>query len=78
MKVRSDVSVLVFTESDHELRIQYSNRGEPFRDGVECGFYHRDGVAFPAVRVLLNHEEVEQLRDKLTEFLGDEKGDTND
>ncbi len=67
MKVRRDVSKLVFTEDDHEMSVHYSNRGEPFSDGVEFHFCGEGASAW----VLLDASEVRGLRDKLTEFLGE-------
>lgn len=67
----SAVKPLKFREEDHEMSVQYSNRGEPFRDGVEFCFSRSDfdWVKMPATWVLLDRSEVQQLRDKLTEFL---------
>jgi hypothetical protein len=64
------VRPLIFTEDDHELNVRYSNRGEPFREGVEFSFDRRDGRTCP-IWVLLDRHEVKQLRDKLNEFLGE-------
>lgn len=69
MRTRFDkVKPLVFTEDDQSLTVHYSNRGEPFRDGVEFQF-ERTSCDMPAVWVLLDIDEVKTLRDKLTEFL---------
>lgn len=72
MQVNKSTKPLNFTEDDDEMRVCYSNRGEPFRDGVEFQFNrlssHREGV----VHVLLDACEVKQLRDKLNEFLTQE------
>lgn len=69
MKFRMDkVRPLIFTEDDHELIVHYSNRGEPFRDGVEFVFDRMDACP---ISVLLDRDEVKRLRDKLTEFLGE-------
>ena len=69
MQVRmSQVRPLRFSEDDHELTVQYSNRGEPFRDGVELMFDRQDGRTCP-IWVLLDRDDVQKLRDKLNEFL---------
>lgn len=69
MQVRMDrIRPLIFAEDGHELRIQYSNRGEPFRDGVEFTF-DSGGINGRSIWVLLDRQDVETLRDKLTEFL---------
>lgn len=69
MKIRmGQVKPLIFSEDDHEMSVQYSNRGDPWRDGVEFMFDRRDRNSVP-VWVLLDRDEVEKLRDKLNEFL---------
>lgn len=69
MKVRMDqVRPLRFSEEDHEMLVAYGNRGEPFRKGVEFTFDRQDGRTCP-IWVLLDRDEVQQLRDKLSEFL---------
>lgn len=69
MKIRmGQVKPLVFSEDDHEMSVQYSNRGDPYRDGVEFMFDRRDRNSVP-VWVLLDRDEVQKLRDKLNEFL---------
>jgi hypothetical protein len=69
VKVRMDqVKPLVFSEDERELRVEYGNRGEPFRDGVEFTFARLDGRTCP-IWVLLDRDEVQTLRDKLNEFL---------
>lgn len=68
MKVdKRKVKPLVFTEGENTLTVGYSNRGDPFRDGVEMSFEcERCWVA-----VLLDEDrDVQLLRDKLSEFLG--------
>ncbi len=70
MRIESKVKPLVFSEDDHEMRVQYSNRGDPFREGVEFVFDVPATSRVCPVWVLLNRREVEQLRDKLSEFLG--------
>lgn len=70
MRIEPKTKPLVFTEEDHEFRVQYSNRGEPYRDGVEFVFDRPGTSAIAPVWVLLNGDEVRQLRDKLSEFLG--------
>ena len=52
MKVRETVKPLVFTENEGELRIAYSNRGEPFRDGVEFQFDKLNGRTSPTYVLL--------------------------
>ena len=62
------VPPLVFREGDDQVLVQYSNRGDPWREGVELSFEgDRRWVA-----VLLEEWEVRQLRDKLNEFLGEQ------
>ena len=70
MQISSRTKPLVFTEDDHEMRVQYSNRGEPYREGVEFVFDNPGTSRVCPIWVLLEHHEVEQLRDKLNEFLG--------
>ena len=69
MQVNQRTQPLVFTEDEDEIRVCYSNRGEPFRDGVEFQFSSRFSYSQVAVRVLLDAAEVRRLRDKLNEFL---------
>ena len=38
MKIELKTKSLVFTEDDYEMRVQYGNRGDPFREGVEFCF----------------------------------------
>ncbi len=67
MKVRMDqVKPLRFIEDGNEMTVGYSNRGEPFRQGVEFQF---DRCGGPVIWVLLERQEVEVLRDKLNQFL---------
>jgi hypothetical protein len=70
MRVKmSQVSPLVLSdENGHELRVQYDNRGEPYRQGVDFTFDSCNGRTIP-VWVFLERDEVERLRDKLSEFL---------
>jgi hypothetical protein len=70
MKVKmSQVNPLVLSdENGHELRVQYDNRGDPYRQGVDMTFDSCDGRTMP-VWVFLERDEVERLRDKLSEFL---------
>jgi len=63
---QSKVPPLVFTEGDDELTVRYSNRGEPFRAGVELSF--RSDRCW--VAVLLEDRELRLLHAKLGEFLG--------
>lgn len=74
VKVYQNTKPLVFNESDHELRVQYGNRGDPFREGVEFVFDTPGTSRVCPTWVLLERCEVEQLRDKLNEFLGMEQG----
>jgi hypothetical protein len=67
-KIRSSVKPLRFTEGSHSIAVHYSNRGEPFREGVEIAF-DSDCKEVRPVWVLLNRSEVMELRDKLSEFL---------
>lgn len=69
MKVRTgNVKPLKFTEDGCEMSVAYSNRGEPFRRGVEFAFDSNDVKTVP-IWVLLDRDEVALLRDKLDEFL---------
>jgi hypothetical protein len=70
MKVTQGVKPLVFEEDGDELRITYSNRGEPFREGVEFQFNNLDEQRTQVSRVMLDSREILQLRNKLNEFLG--------
>ena len=71
MRINSREPALVFTEDEHTLRIGYSNRGEPFREGVEIELDFQQGTRSDCRYVLLNLDEVRQLRDKLSRFLGE-------
>lgn len=68
--MRNGVKPLVFKEDGHTIEVAYSNRGEPYRDGVEITF-DNDDHRQPATWVLLDSHEVRVLRDKLTEYLGE-------
>lgn len=68
MKVdRCKVKPLVFTEGDDRLTVGYSNRGEPYRAGVELQF---EGDRCWVAVLLDDDRDVRALRDKLDEFLG--------
>lgn len=69
MIVRNGVTPLVFREDGDEVTVRYSNRGEPYRNGVQLAFKD-DSYNKPYVQVLLDESEVVQLRDKLNEYLG--------
>lgn len=69
MEIRRSTGPLTFTEDDSKLEVSYSNRGEPFRDGVEFSFSSDVWLRGGSVQVLLSRMEVEALRDKLNEFL---------
>ncbi len=59
---------LVFKgEGDDELEIRYTNRGEPYREGVEVEWRLSDWRN--SVSVFLEVEEMCRLRDKLNEML---------
>lgn len=60
---------LRFSEGSHHLTVQFANRGEPYRQGVE--FQFDTGLDRAISWVMLDRREVLQLRDKLNEFLGD-------
>ena len=65
MKINSNVRPLVFEEDGCRLVVAHDTRGEPFREGVEFSF--DDGRSF--TRVMLQHNEVKKLRERLNEFL---------
>lgn len=69
MIVRDGVKPLVFREDANTVSVQYSNRGEPYREGVELTFAD-DSWNKPHVAVLLEDDEVVKLRDKLNAYLG--------
>lgn len=69
MIVRDGVKPLVFREAENTVSVQYSNRGEPYREGVELTFVDNSWNK-PHVAVLLEDEEVVKLRNKLNEYLG--------
>lgn len=71
--MRDGVKPLVFKEDGHTIEVGYSNRGEPYRDGVQILFTN-DEYRQPATLVLLDSSEVRSLRDKLTEYLGEAAG----
>lgn len=69
MQVRmGQVKPIVFTEDDCEMTVRYSNRGDPYQQGAEFCFEQMRKDSLP-VWVLLDRDEVTQLRDKLNEFL---------
>lgn len=67
--MRDGVKPLVFTEGDDKVTVQYSNRGEPYREGVQISFVDESWNK-PHVAVLLEDDEVVKLRDKLNAYLG--------
>lgn len=78
VRIDSKVPPLILQGADEGTRLEvgYDNRGEPYRDGVsfevEIGIkddYTRDAYC----RVMLERDEVVQLRDKLNQFLGEKK-----
>jgi hypothetical protein len=65
VRIEPKTRSLEFTEEDSTLTVRYSNRGDPYRDGVEFNFDNGRSNT----RVLLSYEEVEKLNVKLEEFL---------
>lgn len=70
MIVRNGVTSLVFREHGDEVEVRYSNRGEPYSEGVQISFKDDGSYRKPYVCVLLEEAEVKELRDKLNEYLG--------
>lgn len=70
MIVRNGVKPLVFREDECTVEISYDNRGEPYREGVQITF-DRDDMKMAPIWALLSEAEARQLRDKLTEYLGE-------
>lgn len=67
MKIkRYEIKSLIFREDDNEFVVGYSNRGEPYRDGLEFSF--RDD-RLGSISVLLEDEELEQLYNHIGKFL---------
>lgn len=71
MKIdQSKVRPLEFAEGEDRLTVRYSNRGDPFQQGVELSFVNdRCWVA-----VLLEDRELRLLYARLGEFLGEQVG----
>jgi hypothetical protein len=69
MKVNRDAPPFTLESEDGErLTVRYSNRGEPYRQGVSLTFW--EAGYGPSIEVFLyERHEVERLRDALTEFL---------
>jgi len=75
VQVNRKVKPLAFSDREGDkVEIRYSNRGDPFADGVEISFIpaeeHRNDYH---VCALLDRDEVQELIIKLTEFLGEEQ-----
>jgi hypothetical protein len=68
VKMSQVTPLVICDENAHELRVQYDTRGEPYREGVDVTFDACDGRRMP-IWVFLERDEVEKLRDKLSEFL---------
>ena len=75
-KFNSKAKPLVLKGEDGcQLSVGYDNRGEPFREGVRLAveILIDNEYAETRMQVMLEVDEVRQLRDKLSEYLGDKK-----
>ncbi len=57
-------------DEGNELRIRYSNRGEPYREGCEVELMLYTDRYSPSVSIFLEHYELVRLRDALNKMLG--------
>jgi len=64
------VKALEFSDGESTVEVSYDNDGDPWREGVSLSF-RRDSPSWTWIRVLLEESEVRELRDKLTELLGE-------
>ena len=68
MKINRECERLIFEAEDHEeLMISYSNRGNPFVEGVSISI--RDGTQW--LECLLTGSDARELRDKINEMVLD-------
>lgn len=65
MRIQRVAPLELIGEDGESLRVEWDNRGEPYREGVSLTF--EDGKAH--LMVFLDTEETKQLRDKLNELL---------
>lgn len=69
MREVSTERLILSGEDDYKLEIYYDNRGEPFREGACIELYVSDYKKF--MGVFLEKNEVIELRDKLSQIIGD-------
>lgn len=63
--------IVAKSEDGEELRVSYSNRGEPYREGCEVEVMLATDQYTPSVSMFLEHYELKRLRDALSNLLGD-------
>ena len=69
MRVNRINEIIAKSEDGEELRISYTNRGEPYREGCDITLTLATDEYSPSVSIFLEHRELKQLRDSLNKIL---------
>jgi hypothetical protein len=69
MKVNRISEIIARSEDGEELRLSYSNKGEPYREGCNITLTLATDEYCPSVSMFLEHRELVQLRDSLNKIL---------
>lgn len=75
MNVRETKHIVATGEDGEELRVIYSNRGEPYREGCAVELMLATDEWTPSVSIFLEAYELKKLRDSLSKLLGDNGAD---
>ena len=72
MKImKHGVEVVAKSEDGGTLRLQYTNRGEPYREGLEVQIMLQEDEWTPSTAIFLDQSELIRFRDALNKLLGD-------
>ena len=69
MRIKQINEIVARSEDGEELRITYSNRGEPYREGCDVEVTLATDQYTPSVSIFLEHYELVSLRDALNKLL---------
>ena len=66
MKINQGTQIVARGEDGETLRLMYSNRGEPYREGCDVQVTISNGeYAEPEISVFIDHRELVSFRDAL-------------
>lgn len=71
MKMQRGSQIVARGEDGETLRVVYSNRGEPYREGCEFEVLIATDPWQPVTSLFLERREMVDLRDALTKLLGE-------